>query len=109
MRFTMPDKVVYKIGMTTNPRPTDRLMEIVRSYYNKYRETPVAKILRYRTCNNVFATEAMLHRYFSDYRSTFDKQFDGCTECFDIDEETAISIYDRARDGEIFDTTYIKE
>lgn len=109
MRFILPNKVVYKIGMTTNPRATDRLMEIVRSYYNKYRETPIAKILRYRSCDNVFQVEAMLHRYFSDYQSEFEHKFDGCTECFDIDEETVLDIYDRAREGETFENIHIKD
>ena len=101
MRFILPEKTVYKIGMTNHSRPTDRLMEIVRSYYEKYRETPIAKILRYRSCDNVFAVEAALHRYFGDYRSEFDKQFDGCTECFDIPEEIALQVYDEAREQKV--------
>ena len=102
MRFELPDRTVYKVGMTNTPRATDRLIEIVRSYYIKHRVTPIAKILRYRSCDNVFAVEAMLHRYLHDRQCKFEHQFDGCTECFDISEEEVLDIYDRARDGETF-------
>jgi len=108
MRFILPDKTVYKIGMTSEPRATDRLMEIVRSYYNVYRETPIAKIMRYRSCDDVYAVEAMLHRYFKDYKCEFKKPFDGCTEIFEIDEEVVIDVYDRARDGEDFNNVFYK-
>ena len=86
---------LYKIGVTTKNKHIDRLMEILKGYFNQYRYTPYAKLLRFRVFEDAFAIENRLHKHFKDSKYTFDKSFGGSTEFFeDIDEATLLELYD---------------
>ncbi len=99
MRFVLPecDEVVYKIGVTSGGSAKLRLLEIIGSYFDKYRLTPVVKIVRDRAVtDSVFMREKILHAMFSDCSYKPNKKFSGSTEFFiGVDEVKLIKEYER--------------
>lgn len=94
MKFVLDDgTIVHKIGITCI-NPVDRLMQILRSFFVTYRYTPRASIKRYRKVPGHFTKETQLHREFADFSHRFDRIFDGCTEFFDVDQDTLLRRYD---------------
>jgi len=94
-------KYVYKIGKTStgkyNKRSSiDRVLEIQRSYYQKYRYTFFCEIKRDRATENAFEIETKLHQMFKEYSFYVspEKSFDGSTELFDIEEHKILKAFD---------------
>jgi len=73
---------VHKIGMCNSSRSTDRFMEVLRAFFNVYRYTPIARILRDKEVVTPRLVEKHLHSLASDYKYSFDNKFDGSTEFF---------------------------
>ena len=95
------DIKIVKIGVTQKPKVEDRVVDILLSYFSKYREFPRLYPKRYRNTDKVYKKEAMLHKYFDKYRFKFDQPFSGHTEYFmDIPEELLLEAYDRCLKGE---------
>ena len=95
------DKCVYKVGVAARKyskgydnRLEKRVCEISTAFYQVYRYFPKIKPLRFKEVNNHFKMETVLHHMCCDYRYCADKQIDGCTELFDIDEDMLIEMYD---------------
>ena len=113
MRITTPGKVYYKFGVASGHSAKERLLQIAASYYDKYRETPVIKLMRDRKIDpaKVFQYETTLHRFFKFY--TYDNNmylpFDGSSECYTIDKDVAIQAYDAVIDGLEPDFQYYKD
>ena len=83
IQITLPDDtVVFKVGMTHSDRATDRMFEILRSWFMKYRFTPCAELKLDRSVQNPAELEKLAHRVLSDYRWIPDMQVDGGTEMF---------------------------
>ena len=112
MRITTPDQVYYKFGVASGHSSKERLLQIAASYYDKYRETPIIKIMRDQKVDPeiVFQLETTLHRFFKFYHfnSHMYRAFDGSTECFHIDKDPAIQAYEAVLDGMVPDFTYYK-
>ena len=86
------NEVIHKIGMCKAPRSTDRMMEILRSWFQAYRYVPNTR------CRLDFETgvplllEKHLHQVLSEWKWVPDKKVDGGQEMFkDIDVEEVIS------------------
>lgn len=113
MRIISDGKTYYKFGVASGHSAKERLLQIVASHFDKYRETPVIKIMRDQKVDSelVFKLESILHNFFAFYRfnNHVHRAFDGSTECFLIDKNQAIQAYDAVMDGLVPDFTYYKE
>lgn len=87
--------VVYKVGKASGHSSKQRMLQIIGSYFDVYRRTPVVKIIRDRECTDVFKKETECHVELKDYRYFPDKTFSGCTELFNTDKEKVIEVYER--------------
>jgi len=85
---------VHKIGMCNSDRSTDRLMEILRSFFTIYRYTPYAELRRDKKVRIPYIVENYIHRLLRDCKYTFDKKFNGSSEVFEIDEEEFLEYLD---------------
>lgn len=97
------DMEVIKIGKSSGKSSLDRMLQIQRDYFKKYRCTFICRIVRDRECEDVYKKESMLHRFFQDYRYYPKVPFDGSTELFCISLDAAKEAYEAALDGENLD------
>jgi len=86
------NQTIHKIGMCKAPRSTDRMMEILRSWFQAYRYVPNTRCrLDYET-GVPLLLEKHLHQLLSEWKWVPDKKVDGGQEMFkDIDVEEVIS------------------
>jgi len=89
IKLTLPgNKVIYKIGMTHSPRSTDRMMEILRSWFMQYRYVPHAELRLDKETGVPLLLEKHMHEVLSEWKYVPDKKVDGAQEMFtDINEE----------------------
>lgn len=101
------EQLIIKIGVTSR-KIEERVVEILTSYYHRYRVFPKLYPKRFRNTENVYGKEAMLHRYFAEKKHEFDKVFNGSTEFFiGIDEDELLRVYDDVMDGvDVNDSAY---
>lgn len=85
---------VVKIGKSSGKSSLDRMLQIQRDYYNKYRVTFICNIKRDRAVEDAFKVETALHKFFQDYKYTAKIPFDGSTELFCISIEAATEAYE---------------
>ena len=88
IKMIMPDDtVVHKIGMCHSSRATDRMMEILRSWFNSFRFVPYTELRLDMECNNPLAIEQYIHGILYSVGFTPNFKVQGSTEMFtDIDE-----------------------
>lgn len=79
-----------KVGKSSGRSSLDRMLQIQRDYYNKYRVTFICNIKRDRPVDDAFKIESELHKFFQDYKYTPKVPFDGSTELFAIYPEAAV-------------------
>jgi hypothetical protein len=92
--MVVDEKIVVKIGKASGISAKERMLQIVGSYFDVYRVTPVVRIKRDRVVEDVFAKEAELHKYFRDKQYTPNKSFSGSTELFDVELDVAVDKYE---------------
>jgi len=113
MRITTPEEVYYKFGVASGHSSKERLLQIATSYYDKFRETPVIKLMRDRKVDaeTVFQYETILHKFFAFYRYDSNRfwPFDGSTECFVLDKDVAIQAYEAVLSGQVPEFEYCTE
>lgn len=81
------DVVVWKIGITTKERATDRMMSVLRSWFTAYRFVPYTELRLDREVLNPVKTEWFMHQALQDFSWEPDKDVEGKTEMFtDLDE-----------------------
>jgi len=99
---------VVKIGVASGGSSLDRMMQVNRDYFQKYRTTFAAGIKRDREVpqDQVFKMEAILHRFFKNYQYQAKKKFDGCTELFVVPLQDAVDAMELVLSGEEPDFTY---
>ena len=92
IKIVLPDDtVVHKIGMTKSNRATDRMMEILRSWFVKYRFMPYAELRLDMECSYPAELESHIHKVLAFNRFEPDQKVDGGTEMFtDINEVRVI-------------------
>lgn len=112
MRITTPEEVYYKFGVASGHSSKERMLQIAASYYDKFRETPIIKVMRDRKVDAdvVFKYETTLHQFFSFYQYDAARffPFSGSTECFTIDEDVAIQAYEATLNNEVPPNQYFK-
>ena len=83
LRIDLPDGcTIHKIGMTNSDRSTDRMFEILRSWFNHYRYTPYCEIRLDMGCSQPAKLEKFLHKVFESVACPPDDKVDGHTEMF---------------------------
>ena len=94
---------VHKIGMCNSDRSTDRMMEILRSFFMVYRYVPYAELRRDKKVRIPYIVESYIHRLLKEYRYKFDKKFNGNSEAFEIDEDSFLEYLDSFRYEEMLE------
>ncbi len=94
-KIEMPDTrdIVYKVGVASGKRSLDRFLQVLRSIHIHYNQIGRAKIKRDRKSKDPFVDEKKIHKLLSEYSYTPSEKFDGWTELFECDEETALAAY----------------
>ena len=89
LKFYLTDTdIVYKIGVTSRDRCTDRMLEVLKDFFDKFRYIPKCVMLRDRFCIGYLDKEKKLHSKYKEYNVKFNKKFGGSTEFFaDINEK----------------------
>ena len=95
-RFTLEDgTLVWKVGMTNSDRATDRMFEVLRSFFNTYRYSPKCELKRDKKVLIPGLVEKHLHRLLEDWSHKFNKPFGGSTEFFhNLDEAVLLDYLD---------------
>ena len=84
-------KVIHKVGMTNSDRATDRMFEVLRSFFNTYRYVPSCKLKKDKKVLIPLLVEKHMHNILDEWSYTTEKPFDGSTEFFhNLDEEAVI-------------------
>ena len=96
LKFTLDDgTVLHKVGMCNSDRSTDRMMEILRDFFVKYRYVPRCEMRRDKKTIVPLLLEKHMHSLLDEWSYSFDKKFNGSTEFFsDIDESILLDYLD---------------
>ena len=88
IRMVLPgDVVIWKIGMCNSNRATDRMMEILRSWFNKYRFVPYTELKLDMETSHPKEIEQHIHGILAHKKFDPDHKVSGGTEMFiDIDQ-----------------------
>jgi hypothetical protein len=83
IKLSLPgNTTVYKIGMVNSARSTDRMMEILRSWFCAYRFVPHAELKLDLETGFPRQLESYMHKVLANYRFVPDKDVEGKTEMF---------------------------
>lgn len=98
----LPDGfVIHKIGMTNTSRSTDRMMEILRSWFTRYRFVPYSELKLDMECTCPAELEKHLHKILARKQFLPNEDVDGKTEMFCDIDETRILHYIRNYNHEL--------
>lgn len=103
IKMVLPDDtVVHKIGMTHSNRSTDRMLEILRSWFMKFRFVPYTELRLDMECQDAAKLESHIHQILRHNRFTPTHQVDGGTEMFVELDEVRVLHYLRAYEKSIY-------
>lgn len=100
--FVLDNKELVKIGVTTRSIE-DRVSEILVSIFKTYREFPYCRPKRFKTTDDIYSKEAILHEYFADKSYTPVNKFSGSTEFFDVPLNKVVEVYENLLQGKPLD------
>ena len=95
LEMIVDDKIVYKVGKSSGHSSKHRMLQIIGSYFDAYRVTPVVKIVKDKVCTDVFKKETKCHQELAEYKFRAERVFSGCQELFDVDKEVVLEVYKR--------------
>ena len=92
VKLILPDDtVVHKVGMCNSSRSADRMMEILKSWFNAYRFVPYAELRLDLQCHEPEKLEKYIHRILKPVAFEPSKKVNGGTEMFtDVNESKLI-------------------
>jgi len=98
-----------KIGVASGNNSLERMMQVNRDIFMKFRYTAKIGIKRDREVDAdvVFKYETMLHRFFRDHQYIPPRKFDGSTELFAVPLEDAVQAFEAVLEGYEPDFTYV--
>lgn len=106
LRIVLPDgTVVHKIGMVNTNRSTDRMMELLRSWFTKYRFVPYTELRLDMETPYPLELEAHIHNCLAHKAWVPNEKVEGRTEMFENLDEFRVLHYlktfnhDLIRDG----------
>lgn len=83
IKMVLPDDtVVHKIGMTNSNRSTDRMLEILRSWFMHFRFVPYTELRLDLQCQDPGKLEKHIHKILESKRFTPNYKVEGGTEMF---------------------------
>lgn len=88
VKLTLPDStIVHKIGMCHSDRSTDRMLELLRSWFTSFRFVPHTELKLDMQCQNAIGVEKYIHKILSSAAFIPNFKVEGHTEMFaGIDE-----------------------
>ena len=96
---------IHKVGMVGSDsmsRVTDRLMEVLRSFFMQYRYVPHSKIVKAKKFLVPYYVETHIHHLLEDLKYTPDKKFDGSNELFiGLDTDELVNYMEEFEYGEL--------
>ena len=93
MEIVVGETTVYKIGKASGHSSKQRMLQIIGSYFDVYRVTPVVRIIKDKEVTNVFEKETRCHHALAEWQYTPEKAFSGSTEVFLVDKEKVLEVY----------------
>ena len=93
MEIVVGETTVYKVGKASGHSSKQRMLQIIGSYFDVYRVTPVVKIVKDKEVKNVFEKETKCHHELVEWQFTPEKAFSGSTELFLVDKEKVLEVY----------------
>jgi hypothetical protein len=94
LQITLDDgELVHKVGMCHSPRSTDRMMEILRSWFTQYRYVPLTRLRLDFETGVPLLVEKHMHDVLSDWQWVPDKKVDGGQEMFKGLDEVEVIRY----------------
>jgi hypothetical protein len=101
--MVLPDGcIVHKIGMTNSNRATDRMLEILRSWFSKYRFIPYTELRLDLECLAPAELEKHMHKILAKKRFIPNEDVDGKTEMFTDINEFRVIHYLKAFNSDLF-------
>jgi len=92
LRILVDGCIVHKIGMVNTDRSTDRMMEILRSWFVAYRYVPLTVMKLDMKCDDPHKLEKHIHKILKNNQYLPDKKVSGGTEMFkNVDEVKVIA------------------
>ena len=105
IRITLPgDYIVHKIGMTHSNRTTDRMMEILRSWFVKYRFVPYSELRLDMETSHPRELESHIHKILKSKQFIPNEKVEGGTEMFTDIDEFRLLRYIRNFNNDLFKT-----
>ncbi len=103
-------KIIHKVGMTHSDRATDRMFEVLRSFFQVHRYSPKCELKRDKKVLIPRLVEKHLHSLLDEWKYIPDKPSDGSTEFFhNLDEEVLLDYLDNFTYEALLQTTSLKE
>ncbi len=103
IRMELPDGlVVHKIGMTNSDRAVDRMMEIVRSWFMRFRFIPYCELKLDMNTNYPKELERHIHKILKHKQFIPHMKVDGGTEMFHGLDEFRVLHYIRTFNEDLF-------
>jgi hypothetical protein len=83
IKLILPDDtVVHKVGMCHSDRATDRMMELLKSWFTYFRFVPYAELRLDMKCDNPRLAEKYFHKVLKPLSFTPTFKVEGSTEMF---------------------------
>lgn len=105
IRMQLPDGViVHKIGMCNSDRSVDRMMELIRSWFMKYRYAPYTELRLDMNTNYPKELERHIHKILKHKQFIPHMKVDGGTEMFHSIDEFRVLHYLRTFNEDLVPT-----
>ena len=110
LRLTLPDgKIIHKVGMTNSNRSVDRMMELLRSWFTRFRYIPHTVLKLDMECGRPKELEAHIHKVLSHKQFIPHMKVEGRTEMFTGIDEQRLLQYIRVFDENHFPNLELTE
>ena len=93
LEIMIGDTLVYKVGKASGHNSKQRMLQIIGSYFDVYRVTPIIKVVKDKEVSNVFEKETKCHHALAEWQYIPEKAFSGSTELFLVDKEKVLEVY----------------
>ena len=103
-------KIIHKVGMCYSDRATDRMFEVLRSFFQVHRYSPKCELKRDKKVLAPRLVEKHMHSLLDEWKYTPNKPSAGSTEFFhNLDEEVLLDYLDNFTYEALLQTTSLKE
>lgn len=103
IKMVLPDgTIVHKIGMCSSNRSTDRMMEILRSWFTKYRFVPYSELKLDMETGRPLEIEQHMHKMLAHKQYVPGEKVSGGTEMFEGIDEFRVLQYLKHCNDDVF-------